>query len=296
LPGQQGSGRTLPALDGQGDGKYLMTVRATPEITSALGIKLLAGRALPEKMPGDTTIQVVLNKTAVDFLGLAPEDAINRRIRIEGFGNGVEVVGVMEDFHFTSLRQQIGAYTFHNAPTEGYNVLVVKLQASDLPAALLQIESEYKKIIPSAFEYTFLDQHLQTLYDSEEKLAEVILLFSALAIFVACLGLYALAAYTTEQRTKEIGIRKVMGASVMQLSAMLSKDFIKLVVISFVIAVPAAYFAMSQWLEAFAYRVEISWIIFITAGMISVMIAWFTVGFESLKAARSNPMKSLRTE
>jgi len=127
-------------------------------------------------------------------------------------------------------------------------------------------------------------------------LHRLILVFSGLAIFIACLGLYALAAYTTEQRTKEIGIRKVMGASVFQLSAMLSADFIKLVVISFAVAVPVGYFAMHEWLQGFAFRVEISWAIFLLAGLISVMIAWLTVGFESLKAARSNPMKSLRTE
>ncbi|HWA35874.1 MAG TPA: FtsX-like permease family protein, partial [Cyclobacteriaceae bacterium] len=296
VPGEGGSGRTLPPLDNVGEAKNLTTVRATPEIVDVLGIKLLAGKSLPEKNPGDTTVQVVLNKSAVDFLGLTPEDAINRKIEVYGFGERVEVTGVIEDFNFTSLREPIGAYAFHNAPTEGYSVLVVKLATDDPVQAIARIESEFKKIIPSAFEYTFLDQYMLTLYNSEEQLAQVILVFSGLAIFIACLGLYALAAYTTEQRTKEIGIRKVMGASIFQLSTMLSTDFIKLVLISFAVAVPVGYFAMNKWLEGFAYRVEISWAIFLIAGVISVLIAWFTVGFESLKAARSNPMKSLRTE
>ncbi len=295
VPGENGSGRSIPPLDGVGESKNLTTVRATPEIIDVLGIKLLAGKSLPQKVDGDTTIQLVLNKSAVDFLGLSPEDAINRKIRIAGF-NDVEVVGVMEDFNFTSLREPIGAYAFHNAPTESYSVLVVKLDASDSRESIARIEDEFKKIIPSAFEYTFIDQQLQTLYSSEEKLARVILIFSGLAIFIACLGLYALAAYTTEQRTKEIGVRKVMGASIFQLSTMLSIDFIKLVGISFVVAVPVGYFAMDKWLQGFAYRIEISWAIFVVAGLVSLMIAWFTVGFESLKAARSNPMKSLRTE
>ncbi len=295
-PGEGGSGRTLPPLDGQGDGKNLTTVRATPEVLDVLGIKLLAGKTLPEKTDQDTTVQLVVNKTSIDFLGLTPEEAINRKIKVNGFQYGAEVVGVVEDFHFSSLRQPIGAYCFHNARTEGYNVLLVKLQAGNLTETLVQIEREFKKIIPSAFEYTFLDQHLQTLYHTEQQLAQVIFIFAGLAIFIACLGLYALAAYTTEQRTKEIGIRKVMGASVIQLSAMLSKDFMKLVVISFVIAAPIGYFAMNQWLLGFAYRIEIDLLIFIVAAMISIFIAWFTVGFESFKAAKSNPIQSLRSE
>jgi putative ABC transport system permease protein len=295
-PGEGGSGRTLPALDGQGAGKNLTTVRATSEVLNVLGIELLAGRTLPEKSAGDTTVQLVLNKTAVNFLGLTPDEAINRKIQVQGFEYGAEIVGVVDDFHFSSLRQPIGAYCFHNAKTEGYSVLLVKLVTSNLTETLAQIETEFKKIIPSAFVYTFLDQQLQTLYQSEQQLATVIFVFAALAIFIACLGLYALAAYTTEQRTKEIGIRKVMGATVTQLSAMLSRDFMKLVLISFVIAAPIGYFAMDQWLGGFAYRVDISLVILLTTGLAAVGIAWFTVGFESLKAARSNPIRSLRSE
>ena len=296
VPGEPGSGRNLRPLEGDSEGKNLTTVRVTREVLDVLGIKLLAGTTLPDKNPDDTTVQVVLNKTSVDFLGLSPEDAINRKVRVGGFTYGADVVGVTEDFHFSSLRQPIGAYAFHNAPTEGYGVLLVKISSDNLPESIRQIENEFKKIIPSAFEYTFLDQQLQTLYASEQQLATVILLFSGMAIFIACLGLYALAAYTTEQRTKEIGIRKVMGASVFQLAAMLSRDFIKLVAISFVIAAPLGYFAMNQWLQGFAYRIEINGLVFIAAGLISLLIAWATVGFESLKAARSNPMKALRTE
>jgi putative ABC transport system permease protein len=293
-PGEGGSGRTLSSLDGQGTGKSLTTVRATPEILDVLGIELLAGKRLPEKTAGDTTIQLILNRTAINYLGLTPEEAVNRKVKV--FQYGAEIVGVVEDFHFSSLRQPIGAYCFHNAKTEGYNVLLVKLQTGNLAETMSRIETEFKKIIPSAFVYTFLDQQLQTLYQREQQLATVIFVFAALAIFIACLGLYALAAYTTEQRTKEIGIRKVMGASVVQLSAMLSRDFMKLVLISFVIAAPVGYYAMDQWLNGFAYRVHVSLLILFLAGVVACMIAWFTVGFESLKAARSNPIRSLRNE
>ncbi len=294
-PGVSGSGRTLPPLDGQGAGKPFTTVRATPEVLEVLGIKLLAGKTLPEKIDQDTTVQIILNKTSIDFLGLSPEESINRVINAD-FGAGAEIVGVTEDFHFSTLRQPIGAYCFHNAKTEGFNVLLVKLQSETLVESIAKIENEFKKIIPSAFEYHFLDQELETLYQNEQQLATVILIFAGLAIFIACLGLYALAAYTTEQRTKEIGIRKVMGASVFQLSNMLSKDFMKLVFISFVVAVPVGYYSVSQWLEGFAYRIDISAMVFLMAGAISVVIAWLTVGFESVKAARSNPITSLRSE
>ena len=295
-PGVGASGRTLPSLDGQGEGKNITTVRATPEVIDILGIKLLAGTTLPEKTEKDTTVQVVLNKASIDFLGLTPEEAINRHIKVNGFQYGATIVGVMDDFHFSSLRQPIGAYCFHNAASEGYNVLLVRLQSSNLRQTIVQIETEFKKIIPSAFEYSFLDQKLQTLYSAEQQLAVVIFIFAGLAIFIACLGLYALAAFTTEQRTKEIGIRKVMGASVFQLSNMLSAEFIKLVLISFVIAAPIGYYAMSRWLEGFAYRIGISVMVFLIAGVVALFIAWITVGFESLKAARSNPIRSLRSE
>ncbi len=296
-PGAGASGRTLPPLNGQGEGASLKTVRATSEIVDVLGIKLLAGKTLPEnKTKEDTTIQVLLNKSAVDYLGISPEEAINRKIKIHGFQNLVEVVGVTDDFHFASLHEKISAYCFHNARTESFNYLLVKAQTTNLPSTMHELEETYKKIIPSAFEFTFLDQRLETMYQSETRLAEVILLFAGLAIFIACLGLYALAAYTTERRTKEIGIRKALGASVFQLAQMLSGDFVKLVIVSFIVAAPLGYYLMNQWLQGFAYRVNVNILVLVLAGALSVLIAWLTVGIESVKAARTNPVKSLRSE
>ncbi len=294
-PGSGASGRNLPGLDGQGTGINLSTVRATPEVLDVLGIHLLAGKTLPEKADSDTTVQIILNKTAVDHMGLTPDEAVGRKLK--GIFEGeVELVGVTEDFHFSSLRQPIGAYCFHNAKTEGYNVLLVKLQTNNIAETLAQVQQAFNKNISTAFQYTFLDQQMESLYKSEQQLGKMTFIFAGLAIFIACMGLYALAAYTTEQRTKEIGIRKVMGASVMQLSGMLSGDFLKLVVISFLIAVPLAYYFMSRWQEGFAYRVEITFMVFLVAGLLSVFIAWATVGLESFKAARSNPIQSLRNE
>ena len=159
-----------------------------------------------------------------------------------------------------------------------------------------QLENTFSKTSPAAFEYSFLDERLSNLYKTEQNLSQIVMLFAGLAIFVACLGLYALAAFTAEQKTKEIGIRKVMGASVLQLISMLSKDFLLLVLIAFVIGIPVSYLLMDKWLESFAYRTSLGIGIFALAGFIGLVIAWFTVSIESFKAANDNPVKSLRSE
>lgn len=298
FPGIGTSMRNIVREGSEGDGAPLLTTRATHEILDVLNIKLLAGKTLPEiKDPNDTTVQVLLNKAAVDYLGLTPEEAIGKRVNIQGFQGSTEVVGVTEDFHFTSLHQKIGAFCFHNATrTESFNYLLVKASSTDLPTTLASLEEKFKKTISASFEYIFLDQHLAGLYKSEQNLARVVLLFSALAIFIACLGLYALAAFTAEQRTKEIGIRKVMGASVLQLVTLLSKDFLKLVMIAIVVGIPVGYYLMDRWLEGFAYKTSIGVTVFIFAGVLSLAIAWITVGFESVKASLTNPVNSLRNE
>ncbi len=295
-PGQGASGRFLMPLNGQGNGVSITTNRATPEVLDVLGIKLLAGKTLPEKQKGDTTIQVVLNKVAVDFLGLSPEDAVGRKVDIAGYDGKCEVVGVMEDFHYSSLHQPISAYCFNNAQSEGYNSLLVKIKMDNVRGTMDALQKTYTGMIATAFEFTFIDQYLNRLYDADNRLAKIVMTFSSIAIIIACLGLYALASYTTQQRTKEIGIRKVMGASVLQLSNMLSKDFIKLVLISVLIAVPASYYFLNQWLQQFAYRTTISAVIFIAAAMMSLLLAWFTVGLKTLRAAQANPVESLRSE
>lgn len=295
-PGSSASGRSIPPLSGEGEGMSIKTVRADNKVVEALGIKYLAGGGLPEvKAAEDTTIQVVVNRAITDFLGLTPEEAVKRIVQLHGFGR-VEIAGVVENFHYGSLKESIGGYCFHNAKTERLNYLLVNVKAAHLVETMRQLEETYKSIVPSAFEYTFLGQRLKTLYRSEEQLAEIIFIFAGLAIFVACLGLYALAAYATERRTREIGIRKTMGASVRQLTNLLSRDFLVLVIISFVIAVPLGYYAMSQWLSTFAYRVDLSVLVFVLAGATALLIAWITVGIESVKAALANPVNSLRSE
>lgn len=301
FPGMSTSSRTIlrdGELDEEGNGSAFLTLRASHEILDVLNIPLLAGKTLPEtKDPNDTTVQIIVNKATLQYLGLTPEQAIGKRVNVQGFNELTDIVGVMDDFHFTSLHQQIGPFCFHNSTrSERYNYLLVKVNTSNLAGTVKQLENIYNKNVAASFEYTFLDQHLSNLYRSEQNLSQVVMLFAGLAIFVACLGLYALAAFTAEQRKKEIGIRKVLGASVTHVVTMLSRDFMILVMISIVIGIPVGYYLMDKWLQDFAYRTDITLVVFIAAGVISLIIAGATVSFESLKAAKTNPVNSLRSE
>lgn len=304
-PGGGGSGRSLSKPGGD-DKSYLQitTNRVNSTFIKVLGLKLLAGRTLSAAKSDkpdtenetDTTVQVVLNKTAVDFLGYTPEQAIGK-MAPGLFGNSAEIVGVVDDFHFESLHKPIGAYAFHNANTESRPFMLVKVRTQNLPETMQQLEALYRKDLPnSAFEYTFLDTYLNTLYRSEQRMAQVVLIFAGIAILIACLGLFGLATFTAEQRTKEIGVRKVLGASVSSIVALLSKDFLKLVLIAIVLAVPLAWWAISSWLADFAYRVDVEWWVFAGAGALVVFIALLTVSFQSIKAALMNPVQSLRSE
>src|SRR5699024_460999 len=191
----------------------------------------------------------------------------------------------------------IGAYAFSNSPREPVRTLLVRFNTGILPQTMEKFEGTFKEVVPdSAFEYTFLDKNLETLYASEQRTARVGLIFSILAIFVACLGLFGLAAFTAEQRRKEIGVRKVLGASVFNITQLLSKDFILLVLFSLVIAFPIALWLMEKWLQDFAYRIELGWLVFLVAGILAIVIALVTVSFQATKAAMANPVKSLRTE
>jgi putative ABC transport system permease protein len=294
-PGIGTSGYTITP-DGASKGASILTTKATYEILDVLGIKLLAGRTLPEtKDSKDTTIQVIINKSTADYLQLSPEDAVGKRVKIF-HSSPAEVVGVSEDFHYASLHQSIGPYCFDNSSDNRYIYLLVKLQTKNFSTTIKKIEAIFSKIIPAVFEYTFLDQQMAKLYKSDERLSNIVLLFSCLAIFIACLGLYSLASFTADQRTKGIGIRKVFGATVTQMIVMLTKEFVVLILIAFLVGIPAGYFLMNHWLETFAYRTNMDIFTFLVAGAIVLTIAWLTVSYESFKAARLNPVESLKGE
>lgn len=295
-PGIGTSGYTLSAEGQSGQGASILTTRASAEVLDVLNIKLLAGSTLPlHKDADDTTTQIVINKSAADYLQLSPEEAIGRRAVIFN-GRPSEIVGVTEDFHFASLHQQIGPYCFNNNTDNRFIYLLVKLNTQNLTAALRQLGETYQAVVPSAFEYAFLDEQMAKLYRNEERLSTVVLLAASIAVILACMGLYALTAYTVEQRVKEIGIRKVLGASVPGLLALLSRDFLRLVMIGFVVGIPAAYYLMTDWLSAYAYRIEMNVMVFVAAAFITMLIAAITISAQAIRTATANPVNALRVE
>jgi putative ABC transport system permease protein len=206
------------------------------------------------------------------------------------------VVGVAKDFHFTSLRNQIKPFVFVNIPRRVAN-FTIKLSADNMKQTLARLESTWKKFSADRpFEYNFLDETYAGLYQSETRFQKVFISLVVLGIIIACLGLFGLATFAAQQRVKEIGIRKVLGASVSNLIGLLSKDFLKLVIIALILAVPVAWFAMNKWLQDFAYRINIHWWVFMVAAIITVLIAWITISTQAFRAAAANPVKSLRTE
>jgi len=297
FPGMNVSSRSVYKSDADEEGLSIQTNRAENGFEKVLQLKMLAGTSLPQvKQPTDTIVDVILNKKAVDYLGFTPEQAIGKKVTMQ-LGSNAYVVGVVDNFNFQSLHVPLGAYAFHNRDSEPKQFLLVRFRTGDLSQTMEKFRQAFKTAIPnSAFEYTFLDKELDTLYATDKRMASVGLAFSILAIFVACLGLFGLAAYTAEQRIKEIGIRKVLGATVSGITALLTGDFIRLIIISLIIAFPLAFWAMSKWLQDFAYRIQIQWWIFLLAGSVAILIALITVGFQAVKAAVANPVKSLRSQ
>jgi ABC-type antimicrobial peptide transport system permease subunit len=297
-PGLGVSGRTLRKNDQDDVGTSLQTNHSDAAIIDVLNLTLLAGQHLPLiKHPTDTLVEVLLNKKAVAYLGYTPEEAIGKRINAQ-LGNNAYIRGVVDDFNFESLRTSIGAYAIHNKPRGEYkNYLLVRFRESDLSTALTSFETNFKEVAPgAAFDYSFLDKSTEKLYAAEQRTAKIGLIFSLLAIFVACLGLFGLAAFTAEQRDKEIGIRKVLGATVLGITKLLSADFMKLVGIALLVAFPLSYYLMSNWLQEFAYRISIGWTPFIFTGLCALSVALLTVSIQSIKAALRNPIGALRKE
>jgi putative ABC transport system permease protein len=203
----------------------------------------------------------------------------------------------MKDFNYNSLRDDIKPFMLVYGADANLPVVVLSANSDNYQSLLAKIETAWRRDFPSVpFEYKFLDDEIQHQYEAELTVSHIINSFTLMAVLISCLGLFGLAAFSAEQRKKEIGIRKVLGASSFNLTALLSKDFLTLVLISILIASPVAWWAMSKWLQAFTYRVQISWWMFCAAGLIAVLIALFTVSFQAIKAAMANPVKSLRTE
>jgi putative ABC transport system permease protein len=263
----------------------------------ANGIKLISGR---DFMHGDSG-KVLINQTLAKRLNLNAQNAVGARLYSK-FGAApatfVTVAGVLKDFNYNSLHENVRPFMLVYDKNAGDLVtMIVSTNTKDYKKLLAQMSVAWQKNLPSVpFEYSFLDQEVQKQYDTEIVLSQIINSFTLIAIIISCLGLFGLAAFSAEQRSKEIGIRKVLGASVTCVVRLLSKDFLILVMISFVIAIPIAAYGMNKWLQGFAYRVPLSWWMFAMAGIIALFIALFTVSFQAIKAALMNPVKSLKTE
>jgi putative ABC transport system permease protein len=263
-----------------------------------LGIKLKSGRNFSRQMPTDSTA-VIINEAAAKLLSYA--NPLNQPVYAPGdnFLKKIityHIIGVIKDFNFRSLRQNTTPLALILDNDRG--ALSIRLRAgANIPALLEQVRDKWKELSPNQeFAYSFMEEDFDGLYRAEQRMGKIFISFSSLAILIACLGLFGLVAYAAEQRTREIGIRKVLGAGVSSIVRMLSKDFIRLVLLAILIASPLAWLAMHKWLQGFAYRIEISWWVFIVAGVIALLIALLTVCFQTLKAAMANPVNSLKTE
>lgn len=275
--------------------------KVDPDYIPTLELKLVQGRNFAQARVADSTA-VIINEVAARRLGYA--QPIGKTIHKTG-GEQLTIIGVVQDFHYESLRTTIEPVALViNARMLGSSVEKMSLEAvsfrlntADIASTLKSMEATWKKTAPGRpFEYTFLSDEFDALYRTEQRIGQLFTFFAIVAILIACLGLFGLSVFAAEQRTKEIGVRKVMGASVTGITTLLARDFLKPVLISILVASPVAWYAMDRWLQDFAYRVDIEWWVFVLSGVLAVAIALATVSFQSIRAALANPVKSLRSE
>ena len=282
-----------PVMDSK-NALSMQTWRIDYDYIKTLGMEMLKGRNFSKEFGSDSTA-VILNESAARVLGY--DDPIGKKVytSMNDKNSSYDIIGVVKNFHYESLRQNIGPLCFVLGRSAW--LASFKVNAANIPQILKEVESKWKIMAPGMpYSYRFMDDSFDEMYRSEIRVGKIAMIFSLLAIFIACLGLFGLATFMAEQRTKEIGIRKVLGASVQGIIQLLSKDFLKLVLISFCLAVPLAWWGMHTWLQDFAYRIDISWWIFIVAGIAALSIALLTISFQAIRAAIANPVKSLRTE
>jgi len=278
---------------------------ADEDYIKTLGLRIIAGRDFSREMPTDVKEAFIINETAVkDFNFGTPEKAIGQPVNWDEWEPADslhtvkkgKVIGVVQDFHYKSLHEKVTASVIQLYPQVAFKV-AIKLKTADIKNTIASVNKTWNKFSPAyPLDYQFMDESYGKMYKSEEKLSDLLWIFTIMAIFVGCMGLFGLAAFSAEQRVKEIGIRKVLGASAENIVALLSKNFIGLIILSLLIASPIAWWAMNKWLEDFAYKTAIEWWIFALAGLGALLIAILTISFQSIKAALANPIKSLRTE
>lgn len=267
------------------------------DFTETMGMELAAGRDFSREFGADTLQGFLINETAAKAFGWNdPDDAISKEIQFAGSPRRFQVIGVVRDFHSQSLREKIMPAII------GYNSNIhffafVRIRPGNIPQTIATLRENWQQLVPGyTFDYSFLDNDFDKLYKSEDILGKLLGSFSLLTIFIACLGLFGLASFMADQRTKEIGVRKVLGASVKSIVFLLSKEFTKLVAFAFIVAIPVAWFAMEGWLDDFVYRIAITPQTFVLAGILALLIAWLTVSYQSIKASLANPVDALKYE
>ena len=283
----------------------MQTVWTDFDFIETMGFELAAGRSFSRERTSDANSAFIINEAAVKELGWTNESAIGKsfgssEIRDWNSGQWVDrdghVIGVLKDFHFESLRQKIVPTVYFIAPYMAWNY-VIRVGTGNIQQTIDYIEDKWQAINPELpFLYTFVDENFANLYRTEEQQGKIFGVFAGLAIFVACLGLVGLASFTAEQRTKEVGIRKVLGATVSNIIVLISREFTWLVLLSFLVAVPIAWYVMEQWLQNFAYHVQLGFAVFALSGFAALFIAWLTVSYQAIKVALTNPSEALRYE
>ncbi len=305
IPGE-GLGDTVFRREGSSEDDIIDThvCRVDYDLFPVMDIRILAGRNFSRDFGDDPENSVILNETSMKSFGwLSPEEAVGKRLMYPYNVAPIEykyldIVGIVKDFHFTSLHNEILPILFHTGSVWGYlNYVVVRTVGQDIPGTLDYLKNTWNEFSPdNPFDYYFLDENFDRQYRAEMRVQRIFTYFTGLTIFIACLGLFGLASFSAEQRTKEIGIRKVLGASTSGLTMLLSREFTKWVLVSNVVALPVAYYAMHKWLQNFAYRAEMGVWPFVFSAVLAFLIAILTVGYQALKAAMTNPAKTLKYE
>ncbi len=283
LPGGNREKVTIVKRQGISDGYF-----------ETMDIPLLHGR---DFTTADTTDQIIVNQATLKAFNIAEADALSARL-VQSFGEEtfeMRIIGVVKDYHFATIKEEIAPLFLHKESSP--NWLFLKTKTDNYGQLLGSLEQQWKATVENVpFDYRFVDKEVEKLYDEEKRLGQISVVFTILAILISCLGLFGLVSYVAEQKKKEIGIRKVLGASIGSVVQLLTRDFVILVGVAFLIASPIAYYFMERWLEGFTYKIDIQWWVFILAGGFALVITFLTVGFQSLKSALANPVKSLRTE
>ena len=289
--------KTLADLHESNENNVMLAMNKTsPETLDLLQIKLIAGTTLPEKRPDDTITNIIINRKAAEYLEKTPEELIGTRLSVN-FEQPVYVCGVVEDFHFQSLHEPVTPYGFHDWSRQSFGYLLLKMKAGNTSQQLQLYEEIFKKHFPNdLFEVGFSDMIFEKAYKEDWLTGRLVLSFSFLAILVACMGVFGLTAFMAEQRTKEIGIRKVLGASVGSIIRLFTDNYLRLLALSLLIALPFSWWIGSKYLENFAYRISLAWWIFAEAALITVVLTLLTVGWQAYRAATSDPVKAIRSE